>query len=110
MVFNLFSISKIEDLNWDRRYITLEIENKVRASFAEFYALKQQVKTNEAILKANQLLFETENTKFQMGESSLFLINSRELKFIESEQKHVALKAKFYLSIYKNQWAMGGLN
>ena len=102
--------NKIEDLGWDRKYITLEIENKVRSSFAEFYALKQQIKTNEAILNANKLLFETENTKFQMGESSLFLINSRELKFIETEQKNIALKTKFYLSIYKNLWAMGSLN
>lgn len=102
--------NKIEELDWDRKYITLEIENKVRASFAEFYALKQQIKTNEAILNANKLLFETENMKFQMGESSLFLINSRELKFIETEQKNIALKAKFYLSIYKNLWAMGSLN
>ena len=102
--------NKIEDLGWDRKYITLEIENKVRSSFAEFYALKQQIKTNEAILNANKLLFETENTKFQMGESSLFLINSRELKFIETEQKHIALKTKFYQSIYKNLWAMGSLN
>jgi outer membrane protein TolC len=62
----------MEDLQWDKRYISLEIENKVRSSFAEFYALKQQIKTNEAILNANKLLFETENTKFQMGESSLF--------------------------------------
>ena len=102
--------NKMEDLQWDKRYLSLEIENKVRSSFAEFYALKQQIKTNEAILNANKLLFETENTKFQMGESSLFLINSRELKFIETEQKHVALKTKFYQSIYKNLWAMGSLN
>ena len=102
--------NKMEDLQWDKRYISLEIENKVRSSFAEFYALKQQIKTNEAILNANKLLFETENTKFQMGESSLFLINSRELKFIETEQKHIALKTKFYQSIYKNLWAMGSLN
>ncbi len=102
--------NKMEDLQWDKRYLSLEIENKVRSSFAEFYALKQQIKTNEAILNANKLLFETENTKFQMGESSLFLINSRELKFIETEQKHIALKTKFYQSIYKNLWAMGSLN
>lgn len=102
--------NKIEDLNWDRRYVRLEIENKVKASFANFYALKQQIKTNEAILTANKLLFDTENTKFQMGESSLFLINSRELKFIETEQKQIALKTKFFLSIYKNLWSMGGLN
>jgi outer membrane protein TolC len=102
--------NKVEDLKWDRKYITLEIENKVRASFADFYAIKQQINTNEAILKANKLLFDTENIKFKLGESSLFLINNRELKFIETQQKHIALKSKFYLSIYKNLWAMGSLN
>ena len=73
-------------------------------------ALKQQIKTNEGILSANKLLFDTENIKFQIGESSLFLINNRELKFIETEQKQIALISKFYLSIYKNLWAMGSLN
>jgi outer membrane protein TolC len=102
--------NKIETINWDIKYITLEIENKVRSSFAEFYALKQQIKTNESILNANKLLFDTENIKFQMGESSLFLINNRELKFIETEQKQIAFKSKLYLSIYKNLWAMGSLN
>ncbi len=102
--------NKIEEQNWNKKYIQLEIDNKVKNTFAEFHALKQQIKTNEAILSANKLLFDTENTKFQMGESSLFLINNRELKFIETEQKHIALKTKFYLSIYKNLWAMGSLN
>lgn len=102
--------NKINELDWNIKYITLEIENKVRSSFAEFYALKQQIKTNEGILSANKLLFDTENIKFQIGESSLFLINNRELKFIETEQKQIALISKFYLSIYKNLWAMGSLN
>jgi len=102
--------NKIEDLNWDRKYLSLEIENKVKSSFTEFYALKQQIKSNEQVLNANKLLFEAENTKFQMGESSLFLMNSREQKYIETVQKHNALKSKFYLSIYKNLWSMGALN
>jgi outer membrane protein TolC len=102
--------NKIDELDWNIKYIKLEIENKVRGSFAEFYALKQQLKTNEGILNANKLLFDTENIKFQIGESSLFLINNRELKFIETEQKQIALLAKFYLSIYKNLWAIGSLN
>jgi outer membrane protein TolC len=102
--------NKIDELNWNVKYITLEIENKVRSSFAEFYSLKQQLKTNEDILNANKLLFDTENIKFQMGESSLFLINNRDLKFIETEQKQITLISKFYLSIYKNLWAMGSFN
>ena len=102
--------NKIEDLNWDKKYISYEIENKVKSSFSEFHALKQQIKTNEAVVKANKLLLDVENTKFQMGESSLFLINSRELKFIETELKQVTLKVKFYNSIYKNLWSIGSLN
>ena len=95
--------------NWNKKYISLEIENKIKNSFTEFYSLKEQVKTNENILVANKLLFDTENTKFKLGESSLFLINNRELKYIESEQKHISLKSKLYLSMYKNLWAIGGL-
>lgn len=102
--------NKIADLNLDRKYLSLEIENKVKSSFSDFHSLKQQIKTNELVLNANKLLFDTENNKFQMGESSLFLINNRELKFIETEQKQIALKSKFYLSIYKNLWSMGKLN
>jgi outer membrane protein TolC len=102
--------NKIEDLNWDKKYINYEIENKVKSSFAEFHALKQQIKTNERVVNANKLLLDVENTKFQMGESSLFLINSRELKFIETELKQVTLKVKFYNSIYKNLWSIGSLN
>ena len=101
--------NKIEEQNWNKKYISLEIENKIKNSFTEFYSLKEQVKTNENILVANKLLFDTENTKFKLGESSLFLINNRELKYIESEQKHISLKSKLYLSMYKNLWAIGGL-
>ncbi len=40
-----------------------------------------------------QLLL-AENTKFQLGESSIFLVNSREMKFIESQLKQIDLEAK----------------
>jgi hypothetical protein len=45
--------------------------------------------------------------KFSMGESSMFLVNAREIKLIESEQKLIALKTKFFRSIIANQWAAG---
>ena len=67
-------------VNWDKKYFTLEIENKVKSSFVEFYALKQQIKKNEDILKANKLLFETENMKFQMvHDDKLYTVTFRHL-------------------------------
>ena len=101
--------NKIEEQNWNKRNIILEIDNKIKNYYSEFYSLKQQLKTNEKILLSNKLLFDAENSKFKLGESSLFLINSRELKYIETEQKTVALKTKLFNTFYKVFWATGTL-
>jgi outer membrane protein TolC len=101
--------NKIENTGWDRKYLSLEIENKIRNSYLEFQALKQQLVFSESTLVANKLLFDTETIKFNIGESSIFLINSREMKYLETEQKNIALKTKFYNSIYKSKWAAGNL-
>jgi outer membrane protein TolC len=101
--------NKIENLGWDRKYLAIEIENKIRSNFAEFTALKQQIAFSASSLEANKTLLDTEDLKFKIGESSLFLINSREMKYLESEQKNIALKAKFFTSIFKNKWAAGTL-
>ena len=42
-----------------------------------------------------QLLLSAENEKFRIGESSLFLVNSREQKLIEAQMKWAKLKASF---------------
>ena len=101
--------NKIESLGWDKKYIALEIENKIKSNYTEFNSLKQQIKLSESSLIANKVLFDTENMKFSMGESSLFLMNSREMKYLESEQKYLSLKAKFFSSFYKNKWASATL-
>lgn len=101
--------NKIENLGWDRKYLAVEIENKIRSNFAEFSSLKQQISFSASSLEANKTLLDTEDMKFKIGESSLFLINSREMKYLESEQKNIALKAKFFTSIFKNKWAAGTL-
>ncbi len=101
--------NKIENLGWDRKYLSIEIENKIRSNFAEFTSLKQQIAFSASSLEANKILLDTEDMKFKIGESSLFLINSREMKYLESEQKNISLRAKFYTSIFKNKWAAGTL-
>ena len=48
-----------------------------------------------------------EETKFKNGESSLFLLNARELKTIEAEQKVVELKAKLQKAAVDVKWSAG---
>jgi outer membrane protein TolC len=52
-------------------------------------------------------LLKAEETLFRNGESSLFLINSRENKVLETERKLIELKAKYYKTIYALQWSTG---
>jgi outer membrane protein TolC len=87
----------------------LEIENKVKFSFNELLALQQQVLLFDKNVKNQKLLLSAEETKFSIGESSLFLINSRENKLLESEQKLAELKTKFFKSILSVQWSAGQL-
>jgi len=48
--------------------------------------------------------------KFSNGESSLFVVNSRENKVLEMQQKLTELKAKLYKSKCAIDWVSGVLN
>ena len=43
-------------------------------------------------------LLKAEERKFQVGESSIFLVNSRESKLIDSRLKAIELENKLFLS------------
>ncbi len=85
----------------------LEISNKVRAAFNEILSMQQQVDFMQQNLKNQQLLLRAEEVKFSLGESSLFLVNSRENKLLETEQKYAELRSKFFNSLLSIQAAAG---
>lgn len=99
--------NKISEIDFSRKLTELEIQNKVKSVFAESSSLKIQINVSEQNFLNNKQLLDAENMKFAMGESSMFLVNAREIKLIESEQKLIALKTKFFRSIIANQWAAG---
>jgi outer membrane protein TolC len=50
-----------------------------------------------------------EEVKFSIGESSMFLVNARENKLLETQQKMNELKTKFFKSLIGLAWATGQL-
>lgn len=100
---------KVKITNLDRQLTQQTIENKVRFHYNEVLNLRQQVTIYDEACKQFQRLFEAEQMKFNMGESSLFLLNSRESKLLEALQKLVELKSKFFQSFSKLNWAAGSL-
>lgn len=100
---------KIAETNLDLSQTRLAIENKVKYYFNELAMLQTQIGIAEDNYNNYMRLFRGEDTRFRIGESSLFLLNSRENKVLESRQKLLELKTKFYTSYIALQWATGQL-
>ena len=98
---------KIEQTHLQQSQTTLEIENKVRSYYNEMLAYRQQVKILEDAYQNFIKLQRAEELKFSIGESSLFLVNSREMKSLETLQKLLETKTKFFKSLVAVQWATG---
>ena len=92
---------KLNDASYERDFAEVSVYNKVGALYAQLESLgKQQAMIGEIITNYRTLL-QGEERKFGFGESSLFLINSRESKLIDAELKGNALQNKYFISKVK---------
>ena len=79
------------DLNLTRR----EILNDVYVAYNEVRNYEKQLKIQEDATRNQEILVRAEQRKFDLGESTLFLINTRESKLIEMRTKVESLKSKY---------------
>ena len=70
-------------------------------------ALRKQILTQEATNKNLIALVKAEESRFNNGESSLFLINARENKALEALEKLIELKTKYAKTVYALQGSAG---
>lgn len=100
---------KIKTTELDRSFTELNLENKVRFHYNEVLNLQKQITIYEAAYNNYVRLFDAEQLKFSFGETTLFLLNTRETKVLEAQQKLLELKAKFYQAFASLNWAAGVL-
>jgi outer membrane protein TolC len=100
---------KIAETELQQNQKQLQVENKVRSYYNELLALKDQVALQEKNYNNYLTLQRGEETRFRAGESSLFLINTRENKTLEALQKLQELKIKYLKTENMLQWATGRL-
>lgn len=100
---------KILDTNFTLQQKRLEITNKVRDAYNEWQNTQAQIALYQDITNNYSRLLEAEITRFELGESSIFLINSREQKLIEAQLKLIQLQADFQKNRNKVAWATGNL-
>ena len=100
---------KIEETNYKIQQKQLEIRNKLNMYYALMQTYNTQMQMVEQTLANYERLLEVEQQKFQMGESSMFLVNSRETKLIEARQKQIAMAGKIAKAQASLAWASAAL-
>lgn len=87
--------AKVATTNFQLSQKRQEVKNKIEAYLQQLDLTQSQLRTTEDMTENYRLLLAAENVKFRIGESSLFLVNSREQKLIDAEIKQAKLRANF---------------
>ncbi|MEM6686280.1 MAG: TolC family protein [Bacteroidota bacterium] len=87
---------KIQDLEFERTTTRVNLQNKIDAVTQEIDSYQLQNRLTEELVSDYEVMLRAEERKFFLGESSLFLVNSREAKLIENLLKAIDLENKFF--------------
>lgn len=101
---------KQEQTNLDLTNKRLVLQNKLNAYINDYNNIKQQITVTRSMVNNYQLLLEGELRKFNVGESDLFIVNTRETQLIEAEIKLLKLLSKEQKILLALQWVNGSLN
>ncbi len=100
---------KIKSTEFERDLVRLQLENKLRYHYGEVLNLSKQVDIFSKAYQNYVLLLDAEKLKFTLGETTLFILNARENKALETQQKLLSIKAKYLQSLTQLSWAGGQL-
>ena len=101
---------KLQELNFEIKNKQNEIQNKIKAQLNEYNTSNNQIKTYINTVNNYRSLWIAEKTLFETGESSLFMVNSREMAYINAQVKLNELINKNKKSVLNTEFALGQLN
>lgn len=100
---------KIRETDLGRDLKRYELTNKLNAVIIEQNNLRNQILIYRSLVDNFQRMLDAEIDKFNNGESSVFLINTREINLIQAQVSFVNINAKYQTLYYKRKWIEGTL-
>jgi outer membrane protein TolC len=91
----------------ERQQTSRTIANTVQAAYNQLQTLSRQTAVQQQTIENQQRLLQAEQQKFEMGESSLFLVNARESKLIDLRLKGEELKSKYQKAVAELYFVAG---
>jgi outer membrane protein TolC len=89
---------KVQETEFALDIETVQLTNKINAQKIEITSLAKQKELIKALVLDNLTMLSAEDRLFSFGESSLFLINTRENNLVLAQLSKIALENRFYIS------------
>lgn len=89
---------KIQDTQYDLDLERVQLKNKITAQQTEINSLERQRKLISDLVKDYNIMLRSEERLFSFGESSIFLINSRENNLVSSQLSELSLENRYLIS------------
>jgi outer membrane protein TolC len=89
---------KVQETEFALDIETVQLTNKINAQKIEITSLEKQKELIKALVQDNLTMLSAEERLFSFGESSLFLINTRENNLVLAQLSKIALENRFYIS------------
>jgi outer membrane protein TolC len=101
---------KLNATQLELRQTTRENQTLVQTAYNERQLLEEQISLQEQIIANQEILRSGEQQRFENGESSLFLVNTREMNLLTQQIKLYELRTKYGKAKYYLQWAVGNIS
>ncbi len=93
--------------DFEQKQVQRDITTEINAAFNDVKTLEYQIRVQSSSAQNQELLVQAEIRKFELGESSLFLVNSRESKLNEQRVKIESLRMKYEKALATLLFAAG---
>jgi outer membrane protein TolC len=90
--------NKIQDTQFELNLERVQLVNKIKAQQTEINSLEKQLKLINELVADNSTMLTSEDRLFSFGESSIFLINTRENNLIVSQLNALSLENRLFVS------------
>ncbi|MFP4847181.1 TolC family protein [Winogradskyella sp. PE311] len=87
---------KMQDTEFEMDATRVNLQNKINALKQELESYVAQNEITTQMVSDYMRMLQAEERKFELGESSLFLVNSRESKLIDGQLKAIEIQNKFF--------------
>jgi outer membrane protein TolC len=89
---------KVQETEFALDLEKVQLSNKINGQKIEIKSLQKQKAFINDLVKDNQTMLTSEERLFSFGESSLFIINSRENNLVSAQLSQIELENRFYIS------------